>query len=133
MPTIKTKKEMNLPELIDWIWENDIRNRQIRADQDISAVSIDKFGDVYTTDYVKSDYTFTVEIEEPITEDTKLYLVERYISSYEGFKLKYRTHPNRSINSILEYNQSHLKTTHVYAEVNNELTLIWTKEKGMVE
>lgn len=31
MPTIKTKKEMNLPELIEWGFKNDIREKSFIA------------------------------------------------------------------------------------------------------
>ncbi|WP_323710546.1 hypothetical protein [Mammaliicoccus lentus] len=137
---IKTKKEMNLPQLIEWGWENpkQVERRTFRSDKRDSfgknaEIYFTNCGHGFYTHRVTDKDTFTVEVEEEITEDMKLYLVERYISSYEGFKLKYRTHPNRSIKSILEYNQPHLKTTHVYAEVNNELTLIWTYEKGLVD
>lgn len=133
MPTIKTKKEMNLAELIEYIAETEYKTESYTSNDNGAVVGVGLLKGIFINGTIFPNHTFTVEIEEEITENSKLYLVERYISSYEGFKLKYRTHPNRSIKSILEYNQSHLKTTHVYAEVNNELALIWTKEKGLVD
>ena len=130
---IKTKKEMNLPQLIEWGFKNDIREKSFiayecvedqRHEVHFNALGIPKF-----SAFIKKSNTFTVEIEEEITEDTKLYLVERYISGYEDFKLKYTSHQNRSIKSILENNQPHLKTTHFYTEVDNELILIWKNGK----
>ena len=132
---IKTKKEMNLPELIEWGFENDVTNTWYRAsnvEEYISEVFFDATGLPQFSNTVNKNDTFTVEVEEVVTEDTELYLVERYISSYEDFKLKYKSHQNRSIKSILENRSPHLKTTHFYTEVNNELVLIWKNGK-MVE
>ena len=135
MPTIKRKVEMNLPQLIEWGFENDVTNTWYRAsnvEEYISEVFFGATGLPHFSNTVDKNDLFTVEVEEEITEDTKLYLVERYISSYEDFKLKYKSHQNKSIKSILENNQPHLKTTHFYTEVNNELKLIWKNGK-MVE
>ena len=135
MPTIKRKVEMNLPHLIEWGFENDVTNTWYRAsnvEEYISEVFFDTSGLPQFSNTVNKNDTFTVEVEEVVTEDTELYLVERYISSYEDFKLKYKSHQNRSIKSILENRSPHLKTTHFYTEVNNELVLIWKNGK-MVE
>ena len=135
MPTIKRKVEMNLPHLIEWGFENDVTNTWYRAsnvEEYISEVFFDATGLPQFSNTVNKNDTFTVEVEEVVTEDTELYLVERYISSYEDFKLKYKSHQNRSIKSILENRSPHLKTTHFYTEVNNELVLIWKNGK-MVE
>ena len=127
MPTIKRKVEMNLPQLIEWAWDNKIRSKTYRS---LGGAEIEfSEGDVVRVYRTDSDDTFTVEVEEVVTEDTELYLVERYISSYEDFKLKYKSHQNRSIKSILENRSPHLKTTHFYTEVNNELVLIWKNGK----
>ncbi len=125
MPTIKTKKEMNLPELIEWLWDNDIRNRQIRADQDISAVSINNFGEVYTTDDVKRDYTFTVEVEEEITEDTVIpKMLEKSFDAYQNVVLDIQV--NQSINMVKE--NAEVLTLHVINDDDTH-TLIWRDGK----
>lgn len=121
---IKTKKQLNLPQLIEWLWDNDIRSRQIRADQDISAVFINKFGDVYITDDVKRDDTFTVTTEEEITEDTVLSKLTRYTAF--GFK---GTKYNTSINDV----KSHDSLAFYIMNDDLTMTLIWTHEKGLVE
>ena len=122
---IKTKKQLNLPQLIEWAWGNDVRNRNIRADQDISAVFINQFGDVYTTDDVERDSTFTVEIEEEITEDT---VIPRILvkSNYDDTAKEYR---DSKINDFVP-----MYTRAIYI-LNDDLTmtLIWTHDKGMVE
>nr|WP_263313634.1 hypothetical protein [Mammaliicoccus sp. Marseille-Q6498] len=136
MPKIKITKKLNLPQLIEWAWDN--------ADKVQSESFISNVGDIsgnystvhftvdgcgFRTDGVTNKDTFTVEVEEGITEDTKLYLIERYISSYENLKYRYIPHQNKSINSILENNQPHIKATHFYTEVNDELVLIWRDGK----
>ena len=88
---IKQEKQFTLPQLIEWAWDNDIRSRQIRADQDISAVFINKFGDVYITDDVKRDDTFTVTTEEEIDEDTHLDYLYMLTDTKDVLRCNYRT------------------------------------------
>lgn len=137
MPTIKRKVEMNLPELIEWCWENDIKNERYRCSDTIpyEYVWINENYDVELDDdmRISKNDTFTVEVEEEITEDTELEaLVERYMSDYEDAKPRYAYHLNKSIKSVLKGNMPHIKTTHFYKEVNDELVLIWKNGK-MVE
>ena len=128
MALVKVKKEMNLAQLIEWAWDNDIRNKGFESER-TSRAYFDYDGYLSCTRAMEPTDTFTVEVEEEITEYTKLYLVERYISSYEDYKLKYKSHQNKSINSVLKNNMPHIKTTHFYTEVNNELILIWKNGK----
>src|SRR5699024_1232089 len=74
MVTIKTKKEMNLPELIEWGFKNDIREKSFiayecvgdqRHEVHFNALGIPKF-----SAFIKKSNTFTVITEEEITEDT---------------------------------------------------------------
>ena len=88
---IKQEKQFTLPQLLEWAWDNDIRSRQIRADQDISAVFINKFGDVYITDDVKRDDTFTVTTEEEIDEDTHLDYLYMLTDTKDVLRCNYRT------------------------------------------
>ena len=68
MPTIKTKKEMNLPQLIEWAWDNKIRSKTYRS---LGGAEIEfSEGDVVRVYRTDSDDTFAVEFEEEITEDT---------------------------------------------------------------
>lgn len=122
MVKIKQKKTMNLPQLIEWAWDNDVRNKNIRADQDISAVFINKFGDVYTTDDVKHDYTFTIEVEEEITEDTKF----RHIVFIDDCGLS-ASWGNSSINDI-----KFGKEKEFHAYIDGEFKLIWRNGKLVV-
>lgn len=120
---IKRKVQKNLPQLIEWAWGNDVRNRNIRADQDISAVFINEFGDVYTTDEVKRDYTFKVEVEEVVTEKTKFELMIEITDSYPNCLWEEA--------SVEDWKDEDSKEFHAY--IDGEFKLIWTHEKGLVE
>ncbi|MDO0948196.1 hypothetical protein [Mammaliicoccus sciuri] len=131
MPTIKRKVEMNLGELLCWA----IDNKEQARFRDISSKSMRvRFNDnakpeiIFDKRFLPTYETFTVEIEEEITEDMKLHTVERFISRYEK-KYKYETHHNKSIKDILEYRLPHVETTHIYAEIDNDLVLIWRDGK----
>src|SRR5699024_2019891 len=68
MPTIKRKVEMNLPQLIEWAWDNKIRSKTYRS---LGGAEIEfSEGDVVRVYRTDSDDTLAVEFEEEITEDT---------------------------------------------------------------
>ncbi|PTH38565.1 hypothetical protein [Staphylococcus agnetis] len=69
MVKIKTKKEMELPELLRWASDNGIKNDEINGDQG-STVFFNENGWVSTPTFINLEETFEVEIEEEITEDT---------------------------------------------------------------
>lgn len=75
MVKIKQKKTLNLPQLIEYAWENDVTNTWYRAsnvEEYISEVFFDATGlPQFSNTFNKND-TFTVEVEEEITEDTFL-------------------------------------------------------------
>lgn len=63
MPTIKRKVEMNLPQLIEWAWDNDIKNAVYNSKNGLSAnFSFD--GKAVIGYAISKDDTFTVEVEE---------------------------------------------------------------------
>lgn len=81
---IKTKKQLNLPQLIEWAWDNEIRDTFAELKSEYPAkqgIIIDNGGRLHLVgmDYLSKKNTFTVEVEEEITEDTRLdELVVRY-------------------------------------------------------
>ena len=107
LPTIKRKVEMNLPQLIEWGFKNDIREKSFiayecvgdqRHEVHFNALGIPKF-----SAFIKKSNTFTVEIEEQIDEDTELIaLVELSSRGLLGKTTLYRYH---SINDVID-NQS---------------------------
>ena len=134
MPTIKRKVEMNLPQLIEWGFKNDVTNTWYRAsnvEEYISEVFFDATGLPQFSNTVNKNDTFTVEIEEEITEDTKLFLISRCIGEFGNVIYLY---DRTTINSRLKNLPKDCKITHLYIEnEDNELQLIWTKEKGLVD
>lgn len=128
MPTIKTKKEMNLPELIEWGFKNDIKNVVYNSKNGLSVNFSFDGKAVIGYAFSKVD-TFTVEVEEEITEDTVFdKLISRYVSL--SSKSCYAHSINTCIKGVIEDREA---ATHIYIEnEDNELQLIWTKEKGLV-
>lgn len=132
MPTIKRKVEMNLPQLIEWAWNNKEQSKNkrfISKNKGNLAIKQSVIFNHFSYAEIENNYcygpedTFTVEIEEIVTEDTKfdiIVLIER-----DGCSA---TWTNRSINKLKD-NDS--KEFHAY--IDGEFELIWTKEKGLVE
>lgn len=77
---------------------------------------------------------FTIEVEEDITEDTKL---SKSLAIFEhNGNLYSEMHNNKNINDILKMDikvkSSSTKTIHMVNDDGTH-TLIWTHEKGLVE
>ena len=72
MAKIKRKVEMTLPELIQWGWKNHITEKAFYSNLDGGSVYFDNLQNVSTEHEIAINETFTVEIEEEVTEDTKL-------------------------------------------------------------
>ncbi|XWX34246.1 hypothetical protein LMHOCYYV_CDS0022 [Staphylococcus phage PG-2021_4] len=123
---IKTKKEMNLPELIEWAWENGIDNKTYTSPKG-SEISFDEYGDIVDVYRIEPNDVFTIEVEEEITEDTVLpKLVTRTVKGHYGLWKK------GSINSLKHITFNDVEAFYI---PNDDLTmtLIWTKEEGLVE
>lgn len=73
MVKIKQKKQFTLPQLIEWAWENGVKNKEYVCNEHKAKSVIfnlsgwAKFSDEFS--YSPHD-TFTVEVEEELTEDT---------------------------------------------------------------
>ena len=104
MPTIKRKVEMNLPQFIAWAVDNHITG-SFYANNRVNAKRIRfEFGRIVSSHgELRSHETFTVEVEEEITEDTEITaLVELSSQGLLGNTRLYRYH---SINDVID-NQS---------------------------
>ena len=127
MPTIKRKVEMNLPQLIEWGFKNDIREKSFiayecvgdqRHEVHFNALGIPKF-----SAFIKKSNTFTVEIEEQIDENTEITaLVELSSRGLLGKTTLYRYH---SINDVID-NQS---VAFYILNDNQTMDLIWKNGK----
>lgn len=72
MPKIKRKVEMTLPKLIEWAWENEIRKKAFYSNYTGGSVFFDEEQILFLEHETRKDETFTVEIEEEITEETAI-------------------------------------------------------------
>lgn len=123
---IKTKKQMTLPQLIEWAWDNDVTNKCfICNDHNSKSVVFNmmswaEFSDGFS---YNPDDTFTVEVEEEITEDT---LLSKLILIYEGGFIQILE--NQSINIL---NKKLVENIYI---LNDDLTmtLIWCDGKLVV-
>ena len=123
---IKTKKQLNLSQLIEWVEKNGIRNHVFISDIDRNEVEINIHGCIFCKHITLND-TFTVEVEEEITEDTELDLIERFVGAM-GYSC-YTTH-RMTIKDCLRRSPEKCTTTHFYIENDNrELVLIWRDGK----
>lgn len=73
MVSVKTKKQLTLPQLIEWAWDNNVKNETFIADKQLTNIEFDDTGDVliYGNDNKKT-VKFSIEVEEEITEETHL-------------------------------------------------------------
>lgn len=123
---IKTKKQLNLPQLIELAWDNDIKNKIFIADKQLTNIEFDDTGDflIYGNGNRKN-VKFSIEVEEEITEDTRLdELVVRYRNDDIYIFPQERINDFKNDSSIVAFYIPNDDLT---------LTLIWTREKGLVE
>lgn len=72
MPKIKQKVEMTLPKLIEWAWENEVSNKAFYSNYTGGSAFFDDEQILFLEHETRKDETFTVEIEEEITEETAI-------------------------------------------------------------
>ncbi|ASN72523.1 hypothetical protein 7F13_10 [uncultured Caudovirales phage] len=72
MVKIKRKVEMTLPELIEWAWKNDVEGKTFYSNIDGGFVYFDIRQTLSIEHSIDKDETFTVEVEEELTENTVL-------------------------------------------------------------
>ena len=120
---IKTKKEMNLPELIEWIEKNRRFGETFDSNR-YNYVDVNVDGVLSFTGNFCEDI-FTVEIEEEITEDT---VISKMVSIGRENQNEINIHYSRSIGQFLDNEDFN------YYVLNDDdtLTLIWRDGK-MVE
>lgn len=123
MVKIKQKKTMNLPQLIEWAWENGITNKEyICNEYEEKSVIFNlsgwaEFSDEFS--YIPHD-TFTVEVEEEITEDT---VIDEMLTIYKN-GVTHITN-DKSLNYL---DKTNLKSAY-YMNDDLRLILIWRDGK----
>ena len=130
MPTIKRKEEMTLPQLIEWSWKNiekvrgKVFNSHVKdmfGDYSTVQFSVDGYG--FKTDRVSYNATFSVELEEEITEKTKIWqFIELRDEALLG---RTYLHKNESIENVKTDNSL------VFYFIDEDLTatVIWKNGK----
>ena len=130
MVSVKIKKQLNLPQLIEWAMKNDMHERSFCGDRYGDAVHFDENEDMLC-DHVSLTETFTVEVEEEITEDTE---IPKLMTTFEktcleggiGYQ-RVRIDENYPIKLMLNEAEAHgepVETLHVVNDDDTH-TLIW--------
>lgn len=87
MVKIKKKVEMTLPELIEWAWKNGVKEKAFYSNIDRGSVYFDMVQTVSIEYSIVVDETFTVEVEEEVTEETKIpEMLEIFVNGGGGVK-----------------------------------------------
>lgn len=136
MPKIKRKVEMALPKLIQWVWENEFSDKAFYSKYTGGSAFFEKEQTLYLEHETRKDDTFTVEVEEEITEETQIY---RLLELRDSFTFK--DGGWKDLNIL----KSYMYGNHSISEVKNEysvaiymlnddmtMTLIW-RDGAMVE
>ncbi|MDW4411598.1 hypothetical protein QI049_11165 [Staphylococcus saprophyticus] len=123
MVKIKQKKQLNLPQLIEWLLESG-KSECIVISNMNNIVRLEPYGVIrFSQEKFYPEEIFTVIIEEEITEDTYFeHLIE---------VTKRELHIHWSGSSVAGQLMSISKEFHAY--IDGEFKLIWTHEKGMVD
>ncbi|HGH5531519.1 TPA: hypothetical protein ACJI4N_000469 [Staphylococcus pseudintermedius] len=129
---IKVEKEMNLLELIEYIKKNEIADKVFFDNKGKGKVVVGDDRYLYMTDLNLTE-TFTVEIDEEITEETEiLILVELFVSDY-GLIIHtyYRTSIREAIGEVVKGVDALPKAFYILND-DYTMTLIW-EDGEMVE
>lgn len=118
MVKIKRKVEMTLPELIEWGFKNNVKDRGFSCNQaTYRPVVFDSIGWIDFIDdycYPPGD-TYTVEVEEEITEET---VFKRFYEYTKG--QSFMIYENTSISKIKDE-----VSKEFWMKDGNTMTLIW--------
>lgn len=127
MVKVKVEKKMNLLELIEWAWKNDVKEKAFYSNIDGGSVYFDMVQTVSVEHSIGKDETFTVEIEEEVTEDTKLpKCLEISFDRKSGRDIAV-VYENCSVKQLTDRNPEHLLDIRTIHLVNDDGTvkLIW--------
>lgn len=133
---IKQEKKFTLPQLIEWLLKSGYRNYTANSNMG-NTVTLSRYGAIqFSLGTFFPEETFTVEVEEEITEDTEFnYLLLTYKKDNDKIETHY--YEDKCIKSVLSqssrliYVSEQLSIT--YFDDKGIPHLIWTHEKGMVE
>lgn len=125
---IKTKKQLNLPQLIEWAAVNDVKVRVFESNPNFDGVTyklgFNKAGDLYFDEALSPTLLFTVEVEEEITEDT---VIDEMLTIYKN-GVTHITN-DKSLNYL---DKTNLKSAYTMGD-DLRLILIWRDGKLIKE
>lgn len=122
MVKIKQKKQLNLPQLIEWAWDNGIDSRTF-IDPEGGDITFDEYGEVVDVHSINHHDTFTVEVEEVVDSDTVLDNI--YTVNVEAGTSHTTYYKSRSINDV--------KTDEIniiYTILQEEAIVLWDSQGG---
>lgn len=127
------EKKKKLAELIQWAWDEKQRDEHYESDLGRN-VHFNIDCSVISDPMITNQDIFTLEVEEEITEDTKIPTLMVVYDFPEEKGIYCNTYYNLSIKYILDTknNEVNIKSFHMVNQ-DGTLTLLWTKEGGMVE
>ena len=128
---IKTTKQLNLPQLIEWAQDNieEATKKVYRVNENEVLGNHVRFTEVYSDlevrlhGYIPFDTTFTVEVEGEITEDTvipKMLVIGRFDGYEEVYNQKLSSFNQHLLSAYLIHDDGHME-------------LIYDEVKGLVE
>ncbi|MBA8761732.1 hypothetical protein [Staphylococcus coagulans] len=128
---IKTKKEITLPQLIEWAWGNDIEDKVFTGGFS-AKIRFFAEGRLDIPIAVDPGETFAVEIEEEITEETVIPMVLE-VCRFPSGSIDAGLRRECSIKEALDDNEIVGITTHALYMLNDDasLTLIWKSGEMM--
>lgn len=126
--TVKVKKQLRVDELIKYVRDNGVNSQAFVSDCGRASVYFDSeqnfsLGE-YTFGELDIERTFTVEVEEEITELTRFDRAIALLLSAQGTRLFSHDYENLTLGKILNSN-NHRGLHQVYAMINGKLELIW--------
>lgn len=121
LKTIKTTKYLNLHELIKYVWENDVTDKDFKSETSPHViVTATQLNNVINNGFaIEKNDLFTVEIEEEITEDTELDCVISVDS--DGYTFK-------TFNTTIDYlNSTYSDLVQILANIDGKYRTIWER------
>ena len=130
---IKTVKKMSLPELINYVWENELYPCKYINNFNGEVVFNDTGKFMTDESFISPNSYFTVTAEEELTEDTEFdELYEYYWDKVDGQGLA-EAHSKKTIRGIIEEHEEETIPLSIMIrnKIDNHPVLIWTKEHGI--
>ena len=135
MVSVKIKKQLNLPQLLEWLL-NSKYSSYIAFSNMGNYVQLEEYGALsFSDEKFYPEETFTVEVEEEITEDT---VIPKLITTFRKTCLKngtgyqrVRIDENYSIKLMLNKAEAHSEPVETLHIVNDDRThtLVWRDGK----